>query len=154
LQISLRDYIFGMKSLHLATAALEGLENLTSSSEASQAGEVSQLLLSYQRLLELADKIAPTLLIRNNSWIIQIKGLRQHYLFENEDFLTEMRTQARAALEIGKRDNEKSAVTPLFTITLGDKIYLVKKEASNSNKAISIPFEDPALVSKLMSCLK
>lgn len=141
-----------MKSLHLATAALEGLGS--NSESPREEGEVSQLLISYQRLLELADRISPTLLIRNNSWIVQVKGLRQHFLFENDEFLMEMRSQSRAALEIGKRDSEKSAVVPLYTITLSDKAYQVKKEAPNSNKPLLIPFDEPSLVSKLMSCLK
>ena len=142
-----------MRSLHLATAALEGLSAI-SSEQGRDEGEASQLLISYQRLLELADRISPTLLIRNNTWVVQVKGLRQHYLFENEEFLMEMRTQSRAALEIGKREGEKSAIVPLYTITLSDKAYHVKKEASNSTKPLLIPFDEPSLVSKLMSCLK
>ena len=141
-----------MKSLHLATAALEALGS--TSEPPREEGEVSQLLISYQRLLELADRISPTLLIRNNSWIVQVKGLRQHYLYENDEFLMEMRSQSRAALEIGKRDSEKSAIVPLYTITLSDKGYQVKKEAPTSNKPLTIPFDEPSLVSKLMSCLK
>jgi hypothetical protein len=114
--------------------------------------EVSGLLIQYQRLVELSERIAPTLLIRNNDWILQVKGLRQHYLFDTEDGLTEIENQSMAALEVGLQG--ASSIQALFSITYSaSKGYILRNERKEAKPA-AVPADDPSLVSKVMAYLR
>lgn len=115
---------------------------------------MEQLLIGYQRLLELAERISSTLLIRHNDWIIQVKGFRQHYLFENEDALTEMKTSAKSALEIGRREKERNAITPLYSISHRDGTGFIVKNEQLENKHLKVSSDDSALIPKIMAFLK
>ena len=146
-----------MNPLHLATSALDDLvpsETSGSEKKAPRRGEMDQLLIGYQRLLELAERISSTLLIRHNDWIVQVKGLRQHYLFENEDALMEMKNLSRSALEIGRREKERSGITPLYTITHSDGIGFVIKNEQAENKSLKLSSDDSSLLPKIMAYLK
>lgn len=146
-----------MNSLHLATSTLDDLTSSSSpssSSAPSPRNETEQLLIGYQRLLELAEKVSSTLLIRHNDWILQIKGLRQHYLFENDEALMEMKTTAKSALEIGRREKERNAITPLYTISFSDEKGFVVKSEQAGGKTIKVPVGDNAFLPKIMAFLK
>jgi hypothetical protein len=146
-----------MNPLHLATSALDDLVPSRSSDpekKAPRRGEMDQLLIGYQRLLELAERISSTLLIRHNDWIIQVKGLRQHYLFENDDALMEMKNLSRSALEIGRREKERSGIKSLYTITHNDGAGFVIKDEQAENKSLKLSSDDGSLLPKIMAYLK
>jgi hypothetical protein len=94
------------------------------------------------------------LLIRHNDWIVQVKGLRQHYLFENDDALMEMKNLSRSALEIGRREKERSGIKPLYTITHNDHSGYVIKNEQVENKSLKLSSEDNSLLPKIMAYLK
>ena len=69
--------------------------------------EIQNLLEQYKTLLEVAEKVSSTLLIKHNKWIVQVKSIRQHYLFETEEALTEEQSMGNCAIEISMRDGNK-----------------------------------------------
>lgn len=116
--------------------------------------EVGDLLQSYQLILNLSDKIASTLLIRNNDWIIQVKSIRQHYLFTTDEGLMEMRTVARCAIEIGKRTEKNNSITAVFNIFYdpSDTSYKVSNEQNNS-KTLSVSKDEKDIIPKIVAFL-
>jgi hypothetical protein len=84
--------------------------------------EAKSLNVSYKGILELANTIANTLLIKNNNWIIQVKAIHQHYLYTDENGLADVKSSAKSAIEIGARSEGKNAtLTALYTITFNPK---------------------------------
>lgn len=115
-------------------------------------GELEELVISYQRVLELADRVASTLLIRNNDWLVQVKAIRQHYLFNNEEALLEMKTMAQAALEISSRQGEK--VTLLYMISFRSGEGYILSDQKKSSKDVVLGMDEGELIPKLMGLLK
>jgi len=123
---------------------------------ATPVQDISILLAQYQKLLEVAEKVSSTLLIRHNEWIVQVKSIRQHYLFENEETLTEEQSMAKCAIEISTREVGKQAnLKTLYTIRCNDQTssYTIKNE-QQENKSMSIGYDDPQWISKLINALK
>lgn len=119
--------------------------------------EISSLLEQYKTLLEVAEKISSTLLIKHNTWIIQIKSIRQHYLFETEEALTEEQSMANCAIEISSREGSKqNAVKTLYSIRCSDDLegLVISNEQTESSKTLQIKLEGSGWIAKLVSALK
>ena len=115
-------------------------------------GAIAPLLFATQRLMELADRIGPTLLIRHNDWLVQVKAFRQHYLFENEDSLAEIQQMSQSVLEVVSYDGSNQQL--LYSITHDDEKGFVVKDEKKTGKSTSIQVDDAKLVSRLMQLLR
>ena len=154
--LGLQGYILGytrfMNSLSLATSALDDLAKEKAPQRKKANSEVASLLIQFQRLVELSERIAPTLLIRNNEWIVQVKGLRQHYLFDTEDGLTQIEKQSMAALEIGLQG--ASSVQTLFTVNYSSTKGFILRNERKEAKGLAVAADDPELVAKVMGYIR
>jgi len=118
--------------------------------------EIAGLVEEYQKLLEVAEKISSTLLIKHNKWIVQVKAIRQHYLFETEEALTEEQSMAKCAIEISSRDGSKQAnLKTLYTVKYSSQSpILTLNNEQTEGKSLQIKLEDPQWISKLIGALK
>jgi|SaaInlStandDraft_1057018.scaffolds.fasta_scaffold113570_2 hypothetical protein len=119
---------------------------------AASEGVIAPLLFATQRLMELADRIGPTLLIRHNDWLVQVKAFRQHYLFENDDSLAEIQQMSQSVLEVVNYDGNQQNL--MYTITHDEAKGFVVKDEKKTGKSTSIQVDDPKLVSRLMQLLR
>lgn len=118
----------------------------------SKDGSIAPLLFATQRLMELADRIGPTLLIRNNDWLVQVKAFRQHYLFENDDSLAEIQQMSESVLEVASFDGSNQQL--LYSISHDEEKGFIVKDEKKTGKSTSIQVDDPKLVSRLMQLLR
>jgi hypothetical protein len=117
--------------------------------------EIKSLNASYKGILDLANTISNTLLIKNNKLIIQVKAIHQHYLYTDENGLTEVKSSAKSAIEIGQRADGRSAgVTSLYTITFNPKesVYELINEQVETKPTL-IKKEDKNYIGKIISFL-
>jgi len=122
------------------------------SPSSSKEGNIAPLLFATQRLMELADRIGPTLLIRHNDWLVQVKAFRQHYLFENDDSLAEIQQMSQSILEVVQYDGASQQL--LYTISHDEEKGFVVKDEKKTGKSTSIQVDDSKLVSRLMQLLR
>ncbi len=117
--------------------------------------EIQSLNASYKGILDLANTISNTLLIKNNKLIIQVKAIHQHYLYTDENGLTEVKSSAKSAIEIGQRaDGRSGGVSALYTITFNPKdstFELVNEQVET--KATHIKKADKNYIGKIVSFL-
>ena len=120
------------------------------------AQNISNLLAQYQQLLEVAEKISSTLLIKHNQWIVQVKSIRQHYLFETEEALTEEQSMAKCVIEISKREGGKqNNIKTLYTIRCDEQnTSLVLSNEQTENKSMTIKLNEAQWIAKLIGALK
>ncbi|MBF0199447.1 MAG: hypothetical protein HQL32_17160 [Planctomycetes bacterium] len=140
----------------MTSRKLKKVEAGTLASSTNNKKEISNLIKSYESLLKLADVISQSLLIKNNNWLIQVKAIRQHYLFENEQALTELKTMGKAAIEISKRsEGRNSNLTQLFSIIASpeESVYIMKNE-QRETKNHEISMDNPAYISQIMQYLQ
>lgn len=115
---------------------------------------IDSLLDQYRQLLEIAEKVSSTVLIKHNSWIVQVKSIRQHYLYETEEALTEEQSMAKCAIEISSRDAKQNSVKTLYSIRCneeGSSIILTNEQTEG--KSMTIKLGDQ-WIAKLIGALK
>ena len=117
--------------------------------------EVKNLNQSYRGILDLANTISNTLLIKNNRLIIQVKAIHQHYLYTDENGLTEVKSSAKSAIEISQRNEGRSGgVSALYSITFNPKensFELINEQVDS--KAVVVKKDEKNYISKIMSYL-
>jgi hypothetical protein len=117
--------------------------------------DIDSLLEQYKKLLEISEKISSTVLIKHNNWIVQVKSIRQHYLFETEESLTEEQSMAKCAIEIASRDTKQNGLKTLYSIRCNDKgTGITLSNEQTDGKSLQIKLDDQQWISKLIGALK
>ena len=115
--------------------------------------DIDSLLTQYKQLLEISEKIASTVLIKHNNWIVQVKSIRQHYLYETEEALTEEQSMAKCAIEISSRDAKQNSLKALYSIRCNEQSGITITNEQTDGKSINIKLEGQ-WISKLIGALK
>lgn len=117
--------------------------------------DIDSLLEQYRKLLEISEKISSTVLIKHNNWIVQVKSIRQHYLYETEEALTEEQSMAKCAIEISSRDAKQNGLKTLYSIRCDEKgAGITITNEQTDGKTINIKLSDQQWVSRLIGALK
>ena len=117
--------------------------------------EIRELIKSYEAVLALANIISKTMLIKNNNWIVQVKSIHQHYLYNDENELSEIKSSARCAVEIGKRTEGRGAgISSLYSIyfdTEENHFELINEQVDG--KPVTVKPTEKNFVAKIMGFL-